>query len=379
MAHEALTFFPEPTRMADFDLWEGDEVLDFPGVPGLADELDIELAPVLIAQTRRPGGCVEQATYLTLRDRIVDGIAQAGHLDGICLVLHGALLVDDMSSGETGLVRALRQRIGDDVPIAAQLDLHAILTDEFVRAVDVWTGYRTAPHRDIPETLRRAMTLGVDRVVAMAGCPGGSATDTLPHFAGGGWLPYLENVWDRQWIEVEAPFWSDLSRFAKQQHPALRICLELHPGTLVYNVDTFGRLAELGDNLAANLDPSHYFWQSMDALAIVEALGPRIGYCHAKDVKFIPQNLALNGVMDRRWPNPPEAMPWNFATVGQGQGRDAAWWRVFVAAIARHTAARTLSIEHEDPFVPPAEGVPIAAAVLRDALRALPVRSAVAP
>jgi microcystin degradation protein MlrC len=159
LSHEALTFFPELTRLADFDLWEGDEILEFPGVPGLAEELDIELVPVLIAQTRSPGGCVETATYRQLRDRIVDGIVRAGALDGICLVLHGALLVDDISSGETDLVRAIRQRVGNDVCIAARLDLHAILTDEFVRTVDVWAGYRTAPHRDIPDTLRRAMTL----------------------------------------------------------------------------------------------------------------------------------------------------------------------------------------------------------------------------
>jgi sugar phosphate isomerase/epimerase len=232
---------------------------------------------------------------------------------------------------------------------------------------------------DLRDAIRLAAELGVDRVVAMAGCPGGTAQDTMPHFAGGGWLPYLENVWDRQWSEVGAPFWSDISEFARQQHPALRVCLELHPGTLVYNVDTFGRLAELGENLAANLDPSHFFWQSMDALAIVAELGPRIGYCHAKDVKFIPRNLAMNGVMDRRWPNPPEHMPWNFATVGQGQGRDREWWRGFVAAIARHTSARTLSIEHEDPFVSPAQGVPIAAGVLRAALETLRAQPAAAP
>ena len=61
LAHEALTFFPEPTRMADFDLWEGDEILGFPGVEGLAAELDIELVSVLIAQTRSPGGCVRSS------------------------------------------------------------------------------------------------------------------------------------------------------------------------------------------------------------------------------------------------------------------------------------------------------------------------------
>jgi sugar phosphate isomerase/epimerase len=230
---------------------------------------------------------------------------------------------------------------------------------------------------DLRDTIRLAAELGVDRVVALAGCPGATTADATPHFAGGGWLPYLENVWERQWREVGAAFWSELAEFALHEYPALRICLELHPGTLVYNVDTFRQLAELGENLAANLDPSHFFWQSMDALAIVSELGPRIGYCHAKDVRFIPENLALNGVMDRRWPNPPDRMPWNFATVGQGQGRDGGWWRVFVAAIAEHTQARTLSIEHEDPFVPPVEGLPIAAGVLRDAISALRPQSAV--
>jgi sugar phosphate isomerase/epimerase len=232
---------------------------------------------------------------------------------------------------------------------------------------------------DLRDAIRLAAQIGVDRVVALAGCPAAIPGDSTPHFAGGGWLPYLENVWDRQWQEVAAPFWSDLSAFARTEHPGLRICIELHPGTVVYNVDTFRRLAALGDNLDANLDPSHFFWQSMDALAIVEALGPRISYCHAKDVRFIPHNLALNGVMDRRWPNPPEQMPWNFATVGLGQGRDANWWRGFVDSLLCHTAARTLSIEHEDPFVPPEEGVPQAGRLLARAIRDLNAREPATP
>jgi hypothetical protein len=77
LAHEALTFFPRLTRAADFDIWDGDQVLEFPGTAGLAQELDVELIPIMIAQTRSPGGCVEYATF---RDRIVDGIARAGDL-----------------------------------------------------------------------------------------------------------------------------------------------------------------------------------------------------------------------------------------------------------------------------------------------------------
>jgi len=159
LAHEALTFCPALTRLADFDIWEGNEIFDYPGVAGLEQELDVQVVPVLIAQTRSPGGCVEESSYRTLRDRIVDGLIQAGHLDGICLVLHGAFLVEGVTSGETDLVREIRRRMGTEVRIAARFDLHAILTDELVRTVDLWTGYRTAPHRDIPETLGRAMRL----------------------------------------------------------------------------------------------------------------------------------------------------------------------------------------------------------------------------
>src|SRR5438552_830396 len=99
------------------------------------------------------------STFTHLRDRIVEGIAALGTIDGVCLVLHGALLVEDGRSGEAELVREIRRRVGDDVLISARLDLHAILSDELVQQLDIWTSYRTAPHRDIPETLRRAMRL----------------------------------------------------------------------------------------------------------------------------------------------------------------------------------------------------------------------------
>ncbi len=221
--------------------------------------------------------------------------------------------------------------------------------------------------QDLRDTIRLAAELGVDRVLALAGCPGAGPEDRVaPHFSAGGWLPYLEGIWERQWEEVVAPYWRALSEFARREHPSLLICLELHPGTAVYNVDTFSQLQQLGDNLAANLDPSHFMWQHADPLAIARRLGGRIGYVHAKDVRFIPENLALNGVMDRRWPNPPDRMPWNFATLGTG--RDAGWWHEFVATTALYTSARTISIEHEDPFTPPAQGVPPSARLLAGAI-----------
>ncbi len=215
--------------------------------------------------------------------------------------------------------------------------------------------------RDLRETIRLAAELGVERVVALAGCPGGAAGDRTPHFAAGGWLPYLEGVYEDQWERSVAPYWSALSDFARTEHPELRICLELHPGTSVYNVETFSRLAALGENLAANIDPSHFFWQQMDTAAVIEQLRGRVAHVHAKDVLFNPGVLATAGLLDHRWPGPTSELPWKFATIGHGH--DAAWWTTFVS-LTEGTAVNVIAIEHEDPDVPPEVGVPEAARLL---------------
>jgi sugar phosphate isomerase/epimerase len=219
---------------------------------------------------------------------------------------------------------------------------------------------------ELRATIRLAAALGVDRVVAMAGCPGAGPNDRdVPHFAGGAWLPDLEGVTEWQWEAAVLPYWSQLARFARAEHPEALICLELHPGTVVNNVETFERLGEVGANIAANIDPSHFFWQHMDAFAIIARLGPRIGHAHAKDVTFNASQLALNGLLDRRWPAPPEKMPWNFSAVGDGH--DAAWWHELVARLAASGTAGTITIEHEDPFVAATEGIPAAAQILAGA------------
>ena len=45
---------------------------------------------------------------------------------------------------------------------------------------------------DLRKAIRLAALLGVDRVVAMSGCPGADASDRFaPNFSGGGWLPEI--------------------------------------------------------------------------------------------------------------------------------------------------------------------------------------------
>ena len=170
---------------------------------------------------------------------------------------------------------------------------------------------------------------------------------------------------ERQWEESVVPYWTELSEFAARENPDVKICIELHPGTTVYNVETFEKFITLGENLYANLDPSHFFWMQMDADRIVERIMPRIGHVHAKDVTFNEEALGLNGLLDHRWPASPKQMPWTFSV--PGHGKDAAWWHQFIARF-EGSNVQAFSIEHEDPFVDSKTGVKETAVLIKSAL-----------
>jgi sugar phosphate isomerase/epimerase len=217
-----------------------------------------------------------------------------------------------------------------------------------------------AHDRALRDAVRLSARLGVDRIVAMVGCPAGRPGDATAHFDAGGWLPYLAGVYERQWESELRPYWEELSAFALAESPGLLICIELHPGTGAHNVETFRRFAELGPNIAVNLDPSHLFWQGMDPLAVLAAV-PRVGNAHAKDAVLNPGPLAVTGLLDHRWTATDPDAPWTFAVPGRGHGVE--WWRTFVAALSAR-GVETISIEHEDPTIGPEEGVIAAADVL---------------
>ena len=73
------------------------------------------------------------------------------------------------------------------------------------------------------------------------------------------------------------------------------------------------------------------------------------GTSTARTPSSTPENLALNGLLDRRWPEPAAEMPWTFAV--PGRGHDLAWWTGLVEALGGPRRGSS-SIEHEDPFVP---------------------------
>jgi sugar phosphate isomerase/epimerase len=220
---------------------------------------------------------------------------------------------------------------------------------------------------DLRRTIQLAGELGVERVVAMSGCPAaGPEPSSAPHFPANAWLPDYAGVAAWQWDNRVRPYWEEINELVTRVDPRIMICLELHPGAHVFNVESFLRLRAVAPAISVNLDPSHLFWQQMDPLKVVERLGPMIGYAHAKDVRYNGAELALHGLLDSRWPGDPAAIPWDFAAVGHG-AHEQAWWQSFRTALDRDTSARFMSVEHEDRLVSPEEGIVASATLLAEA------------
>jgi sugar phosphate isomerase/epimerase len=218
-----------------------------------------------------------------------------------------------------------------------------------------------------------ARELGVSRVVAMSGCPGGPGlrgSGSSPVFAGGAWLPDMEGLWAQQFEQSIAPFWSEFSGWARDAAPDVLICLELHPGTSIYNAESFARLRDVtGENVAVNLDPSHFWWQGIDPISTIERLGAAVGFVHGKDTLLHPDRIALHGVLDFRWPSEPETMPWHFCAVGHG--RSVSEWAALLGALADNGYHGSISIEHEDPNLGPEAGIEASIRGLRAAGEAI--------
>ena len=104
-------------------------------------------------------GPVTKGALRELSSLLADELARAGHLDGLALSLHGALVSEDGGSGDLVLLRTAREVLGPQAVIGVCLDLHANVTKALVREADAVIGYLTYPHVDQGSTGARIARL----------------------------------------------------------------------------------------------------------------------------------------------------------------------------------------------------------------------------
>ncbi|HUJ32343.1 MAG TPA: sugar phosphate isomerase/epimerase [Candidatus Acidoferrum sp.] len=221
------------------------------------------------------------------------------------------------------------------------------------------------------ETFRRtvllAEKLGVKVIVGFSGCPGANPTDKNPNWITYGWPDEYNTALLWQWREKVIPYWKQAAAFARQ-HGIRRIALEMHPNFCVYNPKTLLKLREaVGEEIGANCDLSHLFWQQCDPVIVIRLLGKEgcIFHAHMKDTTLYKHNVEQYGVLNFAFETKdlPQASA-NFRAVGYGHGAEL--WKTVLRTYMEVGYDGIISIENEDPELTGEVGVERAAYVLKN-------------
>ncbi len=172
--HETNTFGATKAGFAEFeeaDAWpgllRGDEVVG--GTAGVnlpiagfieaaSAASDIALVPIVWCSAE-PSAHVTDEAFERIAGIVLEGLRAAGDIDALYLDLHGAMVTESAQDGEGALLSRIRAAVGEALPIAVSLDLHANVTEAMLRHASSITIFRSYPHIDMAETGARAFAL----------------------------------------------------------------------------------------------------------------------------------------------------------------------------------------------------------------------------
>ena len=160
--HETNVFGPYPATFEVFaarDEWpplcRGEHMLDEVNgmnlpVTGGIDRLRAlghKIVPLLWCSAT-PSAQVTEDAFERISAMFLETLATIP-VDGVFLDLHGAMVCEHLPDGDGELLRRIRASVGDAVPIAACLDLHANISEQMVAEASILEAYRSYPHVDM--------------------------------------------------------------------------------------------------------------------------------------------------------------------------------------------------------------------------------------
>ncbi|MBM7047012.1 M81 family metallopeptidase [Rhizobium lusitanum] len=154
---ECSTYNPVLNEEKDFRVLRGEELTAAPYFVFLK-EYDGEFLPTIHARAIA-GGPVARHTYEAFKAEFLERLKPLLPLDGLYLAMHGAMYVEGMEDAEGDWISAARSVVGENCMVSASYDLHGNVTQRIIDALDMYSTYRTAPHIDVEETMRRAVKM----------------------------------------------------------------------------------------------------------------------------------------------------------------------------------------------------------------------------
>ncbi len=96
-----------------------------------------------------PGGRIVRSAYERLRDELLADLRAAMPVDVVVLALHGAMAAVGYDDCEGDILARVREIVGLEAIVGAELDLHCHITEAMVRNATALVAYKEYPHVDI--------------------------------------------------------------------------------------------------------------------------------------------------------------------------------------------------------------------------------------
>jgi microcystin degradation protein MlrC len=172
--HETHTFLDGTTGLDDFALREGTRLLDAAGDGSpLSGVLDVarrcrwDVVPAIDLRATA-SATVDDAVFDFFWNRFTSTVEEGRGtgIDGVFLVLHGAMVCRNILDVEGELMKRLRSLAGcEQVPVCGVLDPHGNISRSMIERSQGFVAYRTTPHVDAREAAVDGALL-LDRVLS---------------------------------------------------------------------------------------------------------------------------------------------------------------------------------------------------------------------
>lgn len=267
--------------------------------------------------------------------------------------------LDDLLA-DSGKLRAWQKKFDDHNIKVATLSCHGNPVHPDKAAAEL-------SDQTFRKTVQLAEKIGVKVIVGFSGCPGANPTDKNPNWITYRWPPEYAAAQDWQWNERLVPYWKGAAKYARD-HGIHRIALEMHPNFMVYNPLTLLKLREaVGEEIGANNDLSHLFWQGCNPVEVIHMLGKQgaIYHAHMKDTVLFPDKVARYGVLNFIFEKK-DLKTASDAFRAVGYGHSASTWKDTMRAYMEVGYDGIFSVENEDPILSGEVGVERALYVLKN-------------
>ena len=123
---ECSSYSPLFQNEDDFISIQGQALIDLVDFP--FSEHNINANPLFFNKSV-PGGPIEKQYFDQVKNQFITEINALEKLDGILLLMHGAMYVEGIDDPEGEWINSVREAVGSDCIISVSYDLHGQMTD----------------------------------------------------------------------------------------------------------------------------------------------------------------------------------------------------------------------------------------------------------